>query len=344
MSNKGAVERYADFLQQQGHLITKVAHFLDYKAGKKTKIYENANLIKEIRRYPLHLFNLFYDWVYNFRYVYISSFDVVVGANNFDTFSALCVRFLTKKDFKIIYFASDYAEERFNMLLLDSIYIAIENVVIRFADITVSNTRRAEAKRFELGMPLDKSVVVPNGTFLRKDIFPKKKINKRKFVYQGSVTREHGLYELLKELASDIEYLALMGGGDDWERVISLCDSLGLKYEAFAEKDHEFVVNYLQEFDGVGLAPYNNKSKWTYYASPLKVVDYITAGIPVLMSDVPEIASEVKDEGLGVVFHALDSNNIFEDLDRLDLENYETKAQKFYKKYNSQNLLSKIKL
>jgi glycosyltransferase involved in cell wall biosynthesis len=134
----------------------------------------------------------------------------------------------------------------------------------------------------------------------------------------------------------------IIGKGDDWDRTVELAEKLDFELEVHHSKTQEFVGEYLSKFEGIGLAPYNLTSKWTYYASPMKVGDYIACGIPVLMSDVPEVAREVNEKGLGVVFHDVELNEIKRKLEDLDTSGFEKKAQAFYAANNITALLDRL--
>jgi glycosyltransferase involved in cell wall biosynthesis len=100
----------------------------------------------------------------------------------------------------------------------------------------------------------------------------------------------------------------------------------------------------MQKFSGFGLAPYTLDNKWTYYCSPMKVVEYLACGVPVLMSSVPEISSYIKENGLGIVYSKLDLDGISHDLEFFETANFNIKAKKSYAIYNQNNLYSKINL
>jgi len=58
----------------------------------------------------------------------------------------------------------------------------------------------------------------------------------------------------------------------------------------------------------LGLSLEENMGKNYYYASPNKVYDYIQAGIPVIVSDLPEMRRTVEDWGIGEILRVEDRN------------------------------------
>jgi glycosyltransferase involved in cell wall biosynthesis len=291
------------------------------------------------------ILNLFVDFYISTKFILRNDFDIFIGANNFDTFVGIFSRnILRKKIEKIIYFGSDFSEDRFNNVLLDRIYYFIETICCKYSDLVISNTKRAEEKRLSFELEAANSIVIPNGVLLEVEGFNKKEINKRNFIFVGSVTREHGLYALIECIYPLIGKLVLIGYGDDWNRVIRLCEGKNIKAETYSKKNHGFCINYMKKFDGFGLAPYNLSSKWTYYCSPLKVVEYVACGLPVLMSSLPEIASYIEEKKLGIIFDKMDYASLSNKLKIFDTGDFSAKAKIFYDSYNLNNLYSKIRL
>ena len=247
-----------------------------------------------------------------------------------------------KKIGKIIYFASDFSEGRFGNFILDGIYYKVERAALNNSDLVVSNTKRAEEKRISFGLDRKKSLVIPNGVHLKNEVFEDKEINKKNFIFVGNVTKEHGLYDLLEILYPIMDKFVLIGSGDDWDRVVDLCKEKKFNFESFYKKDHEFTIDYLQKFNGIGLAPYNMESKWTYYCSPLKVSEYISCGVPVLMSNVHEIADLVEKQNYGITYNKLDLSEIEKKLRDFEVRDYHKKAKEFYGDYKHEVLFERL--
>ncbi len=342
----GPIDYYQRYLERNNYKIIRLEHPLDNYQGRFTVFYNQNNVIKIKRSNILGILNLFIDFLISARFTSKNDFDIFIGANNFDTIVGIFFRkYLGKKIEKIVYFGSDFSEDRFKNKILNKIYYFAESVCCKYSDIIISNTCRAEEKRFGFGLEKEKSIVVPNGVLLDKEDFSKKELNKNNFIFIGSVTKEHGLYDLIKIIYPSIKRLVLIGYGDDWNRVVDICKEKNIKIETHYKKDHKFCINYLKTFNGFGLAPYNLDSKWTYYCSPLKVVEYIACGLPVLMSSSPEIANYIKENILGVVYNGeLNYNKISYDLKLFDVKGFNLKAKEFYSVYNQNNLYSKIQL
>ena len=341
----GPIDYLEKFLRSQGADVYTLVHPLNNYANRYTTLSHNGKDIKKIKRTNLGILNLFLDFIISICFLLRYSRPIIICANNFDTFSAL----LTKKVFckhisKIIYFGSDFSEERFHNHILNKIYYAIESYDLKYADLTISNTQRAYEKRKILGLIESKGIIIPNGVTLKEPVFISKDIKKDKFIYIGSVTKEHGLYDFIDTISPIIKELIIIGHGDEWERVVNLCKKKKIKLETFYKKDNTFVINYLRTFDGIGLAPYNLRSKWTYYCSPLKVNEYIACGVPVIISSVPEISKYISDKGLGIVFKNIQLEEIEKELARFNTEKFSLKAEEFYKSFSHDFLYKKLNL
>jgi glycosyltransferase involved in cell wall biosynthesis len=339
----GPIDYYEAYLLRNGHDVLKLSHPLDNYDGKKTTFTLNGRTVSARTRKGMGALSLAVDLLISIGKILSNRFDIYVGANNFDTISAIvCRAIFRKRIHQIIYFGSDFSEDRYSNTLMNRIYYLFESAALKKSDLVVSNTHRAHNKRMEIGLTPDKGVVVPNGVYLKSPVFRDKEIRKDHFIFIGSVTKEHGLYDLIEAIAPAIKQLVIIGQGDDWERTVKLAKDKGVPLELHHNKDHEYVIRYLQSFNGIGLAPYNLKSKWTYYCSPLKINEYLACGVPVITSKVPEIASIVEDQRLGVAYDRLDTNTIVNLIKAYDTSNFAERASKFYQHYNYNSLYSKI--
>jgi glycosyltransferase involved in cell wall biosynthesis len=342
---EGPMDYYRKYLENNDYNVSILEHPLNSYEGRFTVFRSQGKMIKIKRSNVFNILNLFIDFCISIRFVFKSHFNIFIGANNFDTFTGIFTRKIFRKKIeKIIYFGSDFSEDRFSNVLLNKVYYLIESICCKYSDLVISNTKRAESKRFQFGLKKKKSIIVPNGVLLDKEDFCTKELNKHNFIFVGSVTKEHGLYALIENIFPLIKKLVLIGYGDDWEKVVDICREKNIKIETHYKKCHKFCIDYLRKFNGFGLAPYNVESKWTYYCSPLKVVEYIACGLPVLMSSLPEIASYIKGNNLGVVYNELDYKKISNDLKLFNVRGFNLKAKEFYSIYNQNNLYSKIKL
>ena len=340
----GPVDALQHFLVRNGWEVLRLDHPLDSYSGRTTRLLRNSQVIRSWRRRWNGIIALAWDFSKTVVTAIAIRAPLAVGANNFDSFAVLVARSVGRFRSRVIYFAADYSEDRFGGGILDLAYRTIERLVLRHADLVVSNTRRAEAKRLSMGLSAEHSLVIPNGVRLESPLFMPKTIRRDRFVYVGSVTEEHGLYDLLLVLRPIIGSITIIGQGSDWDRVAALCLQAGLEHRLQHNRPHEFVLDFLHDFDGFGLAPYNLTSRWTYFCSPVKVVEYIASGVPVVTSSVPEIAEVVARDRLGIVYDEVALEPIRSALTEFDVGAFNVRARAFYDRYNTDSLLSQIPL
>lgn len=338
--NLGTLE---DYLRTKEFDIIRILHPLDIYGGKFSTLLRENGHITIYKRSSLGLVNYFIDIFLSVNLLRKSDAKLFLGASNLDTLPAIfCRKILRKKFDRIIYYPRDYSKNRFNNKYLNKLYIYVEKIVVRNSDVVISNTHRAEKERMKLGLDKGKSKVIPNGVKIEEPLFAAKKISKKSFIYVGDVSREHGLYDLINVLSPVIEHLVIIGSGDDWNRTVNLAKKLKLNVELHSKKDRKFVLEYLKYFKGFGLAPYNTASEWTVYCSPVKVGEYIASGVPVIISEVPEVASLINTEGYGITYTDLNFDEIVRKIELFDVRAYNKKAENFYKIYNIDRLLSGI--
>lgn len=341
----GSIDYYARYLSERGDHVRRLAHPLDVYAGKCSTLHVGDRLTACHKRTEIGIFNLALDAWLTFRHLARYRPRTIVCANNFDTLCALILSaILGMRRRRVIYYASDFSNHRYGSAALNACYRCVEIFCLRRAHLVISNTHRAARRRIALGLAQDRSHVLPNGTIRRSEKPVKKELRRDHFVYVGSVTAEHGLCQMVEAIAPIVSRLVLIGDGPEWEQVAHICSRHGVALESYRNMSHDFVLDFLRNFDGFGLAPYNSSSEWTYYCSPLKVVEYIACGVPVILSSVPEIASRVAADEVGVVYKDLTCSAIRAALARFDLDGFSGRAAVFAEDFDSEKLFSTIAL
>ena len=164
----GPLDHFESYLWRHDRDTVRIDHPLDSYEGRRSVLRRNGKPMRSWNRHDRGPLGLFWDFARTSMAALRTSATVAVGANNFDTYGLLTARRLrlTRKP-RVIYYASDYAEDRFRNPVMNWIYMHVERSALRRADLVVSNTRRAESRRVELGLDRRKSVIVPNGVLAR---------------------------------------------------------------------------------------------------------------------------------------------------------------------------------
>lgn len=160
----------------------------------------------------------------------------------------------------------------------------------------------AEAYKEKYGIPMQ---VIFNYPYRRKSFsqpgFKLKKGNEHLILYQGSVNVGRGL-ELAVLAMKFIENarLVIIGDGDILPDLVKLCDNAGLtdRVTCCGRVSPSQLSQYTVQAD-LGISLEEDLGLNYRYALPNKLFDYIQAGIPVLVSDLPEMAAIVKKYDIG---------------------------------------------
>lgn len=328
----GQIDYLKDYLRSKGNKCLELSHPLDVYENNATKFVDGKTVIKTIKRNKIPAINYLIDTYLSLRYVSKTEFDIFVGANNFDTLSGILGKILFHRSYKII-LSADYSGKRFKSPILNSLYYQIEKIVIKYSDYVISFTKRVESERIKLGLAKAKSFVMPCVSPIKNPVFLKKTINPSYFIYVGNVTDEHGLLNLINILSPVIKKLVVIGGGSQWTKMEKIISKLKIPTDLYSEKSHEFVIKYLQKFNGFGLAPYNDSAQWTYYCSPLKIFEYVSTGTPVVTSNRTELSKYIKEKALGIVYKSNNYAMISRQLQTFDTGSYNLKAKTFYNNF-----------
>ncbi len=269
--------------------------------------------------------------------------DIYVGLNNFDTLPALL--FKGHKIKQVVYYGSDYADHRFANPIFDKIYRLVELVVLAGCNLSISNTYRAMTRRIELGLDVTKALMIPNGT--NTDVIPKVvKKPEFMFIYQGYISKTHGLVETIESLKKlPKEKLAVAGVGPHEQEMKEFVHQLGMDKQVkfLGRLSHQDLMNFMKQKCQVGIASYTLNANWVKYGSPLKVKDYLACDMAVIMSDITEVAEEVKNYKMGIVYH--DYAELHTAMRKLCadpklLQKYIKNARKYIRDYNWKDMFA----
>jgi glycosyltransferase involved in cell wall biosynthesis len=340
----GAIDNLIDYMRtyQSDFEINLISHPLDLKQIKYSNI-QLKDRTYSIKRFPIGIFNYIINFLINFYQLLINSnVDLYIGADNLNTISGLLYKLLFNKKLTVIYFASDFSKTRFNNIFLNKAYELFEKLSIKYSDLIISNTSRSENERIKIGMLSSKSLVIPNGVLAKSNRILNKKFNQYKFIYIGHVDYAHGLLDFLENTTIQIDELTIIGHGEEIKQIETYCKKNKIVLSLLNNLSRSQVLQFLSEFNGFGLAPYKS-TDWTYYCSPLKVYEYLVNYVPVIISDVPEVSTLIKNTKLGIVYaHNLEKRNLKAAINSFDNYDFIQNVSKISQDFNLKNLYEKI--
>ena len=254
---------------------------------------------------PLRPITHLIQGVLTYRYLKSNPVHVCIAVNPLNAIAAL----LAKRHgyvSKVILYTADYADQRFNNLLLNRIYHTIDHVAIKGADRVWNTSTRIQKKRAEQGIEEVRNRFVPNAPHVA---LLKKKRDQRKIptsmVLMANFTPSINFKLILKVCAQLKKKhprikLYFIGGGVMEDEVKSLASKMGLKknvtFHGF--QDHEKALEIAAACK-ISLAIYGTSSAWTEYGDSLKARESLGLGLPVIITNNVSTSDDISRQNAG---------------------------------------------
>lgn len=144
-----------------------------------------------------------------------------------------------------------------------------------------STTLSKEEAREELGLPNDVYLMGYVGTL------------KTMQMEKGVACAVHSL----KELSADIQLVVVGGESEDIAEYKTLAENEGVagRVVFIGKVSHAKVPLYLKAFDVV-VAPFPDVEHYRFFMSPLKIFEYMAAGVPMIVSDLPSLREVLSEQ------------------------------------------------
>lgn len=189
----------------------------------------------------------------------------------------------------------------------------MERTYIGNADVVVTiNPSIAREMERHYGLPKVEVVYnagwIPEGEPAQGCIFheilslpPKARI----LLYQGGLSFERNLPTLVQAMvhvADPMIHLVFLGDGPARDGLMEQISTLGLTARVHMLKavPQEKLAGYTSSAD-LGVIPYQNTCLNNYYCTPSKLFEFIAAALPIIATDLPEIARIVTTHQIGLV-------------------------------------------
>ncbi len=167
--------------------------------------------------------------------------------------------------------------------------------------------------RLELGLPMNKKILLMQGAGLNMDRGVEELIEAMKFV--------------------DNAYLLIIGSGDNWSHFQDLSTRLNLnsKVQFIPKLKKSELLHFTYNAD-LGFSLDKNTSANYRYSLPNKIFDYIHCGVPILASRLPEVEKIIDKYQVGEFIDSHDPKHIADRIlsvlsdDKMSIYKFNTKA------------------
>lgn len=288
-----------------------------YNLSSKGHFFESGKLSKSFSAYHFRMPEpVLYlkDFIYTIFWVLSTQqeYDLYFGMNNLNAFAGLVLKRLGRIK-KVVYYTIDLYPRRFNNKLTNWVYHNLDKYCVRFCDETWNVSPflvKYREQRGTRGHEYSRQFTVPIGIWLdKKKRIPLNKIKKTKVVYIGHLVPFRGMdlairaLPLIARRVPNVK-LEIVGGGEQLEYLKQLSRRLRVqshvKFYGFVASEKK-AMRIISDA-AVALAPYNTiNSSIVRNADPAKIKDYLALGLPVVMTNAPMSAQEIKKAKCGIV-------------------------------------------
>lgn len=361
----GAAQALRDYLlERKIDQLLFIGHPLIEQRTSLFKLYNKGILVRQKvtnRRISLWILDYFIDFFLTILWVANQSvsFDILIGVDPLNCLAGLFLR-KTGRVKKVIFYSIDFVPIRFKNKLLNFVFHKIEEICVRAADeVWNVSPRIAEGREEFLGISQSKypQKVVPIGIWNRKiRKTPFGKINKQQLLFVGHLIEKQGAQLVLDAIPQIIKKIPsfkflIIGGGEYAAKLKGKVQELNIqKYVKFQGwiKDRSRLEEIMSE-SACAVALYKPEKErlynFSYYADPTKLKDYLGAGLPIILTDVPHNAKQIQSKKCGIIV-SYSKNNIARavvDLmkDSEKLKNFRLNALEMAKHFEWSNIFDK---
>jgi glycosyltransferase involved in cell wall biosynthesis len=362
----GAAQALRDFLNLQK---TKEIYFIGlpfynqrltyleaYNSGKLKKI------MKKKRYVQLGILDYCIDIVATIYYVLKrkQKYDYYVGAGTLDCFVGIILKKLGAVS-HVIFYSIDFVPQRFANNYLNNIFHQLEIYCIKHSSaIWNVSPRIAEGRKKFLHISEKRYTqqVVPIGVW--NDKVKKRKfteIKKHQILFLGHLLEKQGVQLVIEALPAVIKKIpdlkfVIAGGGEYLQPLQDKVKDLSLEehviFTGWITKREK--IDEMMSESAVAIATYKPEkaqlSNFTYYADPTKLKDYLSAGLPIILTDISYNAKEIAAKKCGVLVQ-YDKQEIAKALlkvltDENKIKEYRRNALVYARDFDWRNIFSKV--
>lgn len=248
-------------------------------------------------------------------------FKLIIAVDPLNFFYAYFLKKIKKAD-KLIYYTVDYAYRRFKNPVLNKIYFWMDLFAVKRADMLWSSCKKIQEVRRQQKVDNGKNIYISNcPIFKDRDLISLGEKDQFSLVNIFSNYNQVDFNIMFDALSRLIEYfpqisLKLIGRGNFINEVIPIIkDKRLMNYIKFMDiSSHEQALQEVSR-SAIGLECNKQIDSWNEFREPLKIMEYITFGLPVVSKPGHAMAGEIMREKMG--FIVINSDEMFKAIDSL---------------------------
>ncbi|MFA6048911.1 MAG: glycosyltransferase [Candidatus Micrarchaeia archaeon] len=261
----------------------------------------------------------FVDYLLQFflelKFIYKTNdkYDLFVGADPLNAFAGILLK-KAGKTRKTIFYTIDYVPRRFDNFFLNRIYRFLDRFCVKHSDETWTVSQRIISARKDFNqIPAGRQKVVPIGVWPKKvHVLPFSKVNRFQLIFIGYLVETQGLQSVIDAVPLILRKIPrfsfkIVGDGEYAPVLKKKVADLGLERSVvFTGWKQRSELDEIIPKSALAIAPYKLHNEQgdvslTFFADPTKIKDYLSAGVPVLLTSVPHNASEIQKSGCGKI-------------------------------------------
>lgn len=298
----GPANNICDFFSRKKEQFIFIKHCL--YGQKQTEILKNGEIIKTGKFYNRNIFIRSIEEVI----INIKNKDaatIFIGIDPMNGLSGVILKIFKKID-KFIYLTPDYTETRFKNIILNKVYHFIDRVCLKSADECWAVSTRIMQKRKGQGLPNFKNKLLPNSPDFNS--IKRREYDGNKNLIIVSPLSEALDFEFVIKIMQSIinNYnevkLQIVGSGakEEYFKKMVLDNHLEDNIIFLGWRNHDEVLDILVK-SFIGFALYTKNLSWNKYGDSMKAREYVACGLPVIISDIPSNADDIKEYNAGLV-------------------------------------------
>ncbi len=230
---------------------------------------------------------------------------VFIGINPLNAVAGLLGKLFGRVDV-VIFYTADYAYNRFENPLLNTMYHALDRIAIRFSDNVWNVSSRITGIRRQQGVPDRRNIFVPNSPSLPLiKRFASKTQKKKSLVLIANFTPAID-YVLIVRAVAKLKikhpsiHVSFIGTGERENEVKDLVVKHKIRgsvtFHGF--QNHDDAMKIIAQHE-IGLALYAKQWAWTEFGDSMKAREYLALGLPVIITNDVSTADDIRDYDAG---------------------------------------------